>query len=188
MHRTCEDGINATISHPATKGTVDACVVDFGSPIAARLNRQRLPLAPQVELQQDVVEDLVQRQLDVRTPASTREVRQDKFIKLLKTQTRWNALPVLALRLFARQSRRILPDMVGLAQTQCSCGLADNSNFRKTRNQLPGNFEGLGLHPHDPQGADGLPRWITRVRSGPVLQPCRLITSPIQQLFSVRTH
>jgi hypothetical protein len=26
--------------------------------------------------------------------------------------------------------------MESLAQTQCSCGLADNSNFRKTRNQL----------------------------------------------------
>ncbi|WP_293606155.1 hypothetical protein [Polaromonas sp. UBA4122] len=33
-------------------------------------------------------------------------------------------------------SDRILPARVGFAQTQCSCGLADYFNFRKTRNQL----------------------------------------------------
>ena len=94
-----------------------------------------LPLTPKLELQQDVVEDLVQRQLDMWPPAPTREVRQDKFIKLLKTQIRWNPLPLFTLRHFDCQSSRILPDAAGLAQTQCSCGLADNSNFRKTRNQ-----------------------------------------------------
>src|SRR5665647_1830557 len=113
LHRTREDGVDAAVGHPAAKRTVDSRVVDFGSPIAARLNRQRLPLTPQVELQQDVVEDLVQRQFDVRPPASTREVRQDKFIKLLETQIRWNPLPLLALRHFARQSRRILPEAAG---------------------------------------------------------------------------
>jgi hypothetical protein len=136
LHRTGEDGVDAAVGHPTAKRTVDARVVDFGLPIAARLNRQRLPLTPQVELQQDVVEDLVQGQLDMRPPAPTREVRQDKFVKLLKTQIRWNRLPMLVLCHFDCQSRRILPDMVGLAQTQCSCGFADNSNFRKIRNQL----------------------------------------------------
>jgi hypothetical protein len=48
-------------------------------------------------------------------------------------------LPLLALRHFACQSRQILPDAAGLAQTQCSCGLADNHKFRKTRNQLFAN-------------------------------------------------
>ena len=85
---------------------------------------------------QDVVEYLVQRQLDVRPSAPTREVRQDKFIKLLKVQTRWNALPVLAFRHLDCQSRRILPDAPDMAQTQCSCGLTDNSVFQKTRNPL----------------------------------------------------
>jgi ATP-dependent Lon protease len=37
--------------------------------------------------------------------------------------------PVLAFRHFACQSGRILPDAAGLAQTQCSCGLAANSDF-----------------------------------------------------------
>ena len=69
-------------------------------------------------------------------PTASREVWQEKFIKLLKAQIRWNPLPVLALRHFVCQSRRILPDTVSLAQTQCSCGLADNFHFRKTRNQL----------------------------------------------------
>src|SRR5665647_1057352 len=136
LHRTREDGVDAAVGHPAAKRTVDARVVDFGSPIAARLNRQRLPLTPQVELQQDVVEDLVQRQFDVRPPASTREVRQDKFIKLLETQIRWNPLPLLALRHFSRQSRRILPEATGFPRTQCLCALAADSDFRKTRNQL----------------------------------------------------
>ena len=136
LHRTREDGVDTAVGHPTTKRTVDARVVDFGSPIEARLNRQRLPLAPQVELQQDVVEDLVQRQFEGWSAVPTREVGQDKFIKLLDTQTRWNPLPLLAFRHFACQSRRILPDAVGLAQTQCSCGLADNCDFRKTRNQL----------------------------------------------------
>jgi hypothetical protein len=49
--------------------------VDFGLPIAAWLNRQRLPLTPQKELQQDVVEDLVQSQFDVWSSAPTREMR-----------------------------------------------------------------------------------------------------------------
>ena len=136
LHRTGEDGVDAAVGHPTAKRTVDACVVDFCLPIAVRLNRQRLPLTPQVELQQEVVEDLVQRQFDMWPPTASREVWQDKFIKLLKAQIRWNPFPVLALRHFVCQSRRILPDMVGLAQTQCSCRLADNSNFQKTRNQL----------------------------------------------------
>src|ERR1035437_7535405 len=136
LHRTREDGVDAAVGHPAAKGPVDARVVDFRLPICALFNRQLFPLAPQVELQQDVVEDLVQRQFDVRPSAPTRDVRQDKFIKLLETQIRWNPLPLLALRHFARQSRWILPDTVGLAQTQCSCALAANSNFLKTRNQL----------------------------------------------------
>ncbi len=69
-------------------------------PIAACLNRQRLPLTPQVELQQDVLEDLVQTQFDVRPTATASKVRQDKFIKVLNTLTRWNPLPLLALRHF----------------------------------------------------------------------------------------
>ena len=100
------------------------------------INWQLFPLAPQVELAQDVVEYLIKGQLDVRTSAPAREVRQDKFIKLRKAQTRWNPLPVLALRHFACQSRRILPDPAGLAKTQFSCGLPANSDFQKTRNQL----------------------------------------------------
>jgi len=97
---------------------------------------RKLPLAPQVELLQDVVEDLVQRQFDGWSAPPTCEVRQDKFIKLLRGQTRWNPLPVLAFRHFDCQSKRILPARAGFAQTQCSCGLADNFNFQKTRNQL----------------------------------------------------
>ena len=43
---------------------------------------------------------------------------------------------MLALRHFACQSRRILPQMTRSPRTQCSCGLATDSGIRKTRNQL----------------------------------------------------
>jgi hypothetical protein len=78
----------------------------------------------------------VQRQFDGWSAPPTREVRQDKFIKLLRGQTRWNPLPVLAFRHFACQNRRILPDAAGFPRTQCLCALAADSDFRKTRNQL----------------------------------------------------
>lgn len=89
-----------------------------------------------VELQQDVVENLMHRQLDGRSSAPRLEVRQDKYLKLLNTQTRWNPLPMLTLRHFACQSRRILPQMTRFPRTQCSCGLATDSGILKTRNQL----------------------------------------------------
>jgi hypothetical protein len=114
LHRTGEDGVDAAVCQSATKDPVETCVVNFRSPIAADLNRQRIALTPQVELQQDVVEYLVQRQFDMRPPAATRKVRQDKFIKLLNTHTRWNPLPVLALCHFVCQSTRILPDATNL--------------------------------------------------------------------------
>ena len=56
----------------------------------------------------------------------------------LMCQIRWNPLPLLALRHFARQSRRILPEATGFPRTQCLCALAVDSDFRKTRNQLMG--------------------------------------------------
>ena len=135
-HRIREDSIDTAVNYPATKDSVDARVMDFCQPICVLFNGQHLPLAPQVELQQNVVENLVQRQFDMRPSASAREVGQDKFLKLLNTQIRWNPLPLLAFRHFDRQSGRILPYMVDIAQTQRSCGLADNSIFKKTRNQL----------------------------------------------------
>lgn len=135
-HRTRENCIDTAVDYPATKDSVDARVMDFRQPICVLFNGQHFPLAPQVELQQNVVENLVQRQFDMRPSASAREVGQDKFLKLLNTQIRWNPLPLLAFRHLDRQSGRILPYVVDIAQTQRSCGLADNSTFKKTRNQL----------------------------------------------------
>ena len=47
---------------------------------------------------------------------------------------------------------------------------------------------GIETMPHDPQGADGLPRRSTHVRSTAVLQPGGLINSSATQLFSSRLH
>ena len=135
-YRTREDGIDAALAHPAPKSPVDARVMDFRQPIGILFNGQHLPLAPQVELQQNVVENLVQREFNGRAATPTREVGQDKFLKLLNTQIRRNPLPLLAFCHFDRQSSRILPDVVDTAQTQRSCALADNFTFKKTRNQL----------------------------------------------------
>ncbi len=139
LDRARENGIDIALSSPPAKGTVNAGVVDFGLAIAPICNRQRLPLASHVELQQDVVENLVHRQLDGWPSAPRLEVRQDKCLKLLNTQTRWNPLPMLALRHFACQSRRILPQLTRFPRPQCSCGLATDSGIRKTRNQLVNN-------------------------------------------------
>ena len=136
LHRAGENGIDVALACPPAKGTVNAGVVDFGLSIAAICNWQRFPLAPHVELLQDVVENLVQRQFDRWPSAPTLQVRQDKCLKLLETQTRWNPLPMLALRHFACQSRRILTQLTRFPRTQCSCGLATDSGIRKTRNQL----------------------------------------------------
>ena len=85
LHRARENGVDAALSGPPAKGTVNAGVVDFGLPIAPICNRQRRPLAPYVELQQDVVENFVQRQLHGWPSAATLEVRHDKCLKLLNT-------------------------------------------------------------------------------------------------------
>ena len=77
------------------------------------------------------------------------QVRQDKCLKLLEAQTRWNPLPLLTLRHFVCQRRWILTDAARVAQTQCSCGLADNPNFRKTRNQLMLKADGVSIRPAD---------------------------------------
>lgn len=62
-------GVDAAIGHPATKGPVDARVVNCMSSITSGLNRQCFPLAPQVELHQYAVENLAHRQLDGRLSA-----------------------------------------------------------------------------------------------------------------------
>ena len=41
---------------------------------------------------------------------------------------------------------------------------------------------------HDSQGPDRLARRFSRVRSGPVLQPCCLKTRPTKRLFSAMPH
>ena len=88
-----------------------------------------------LEQPQDVVEDRMPRQLGRRTSAPACEVRQDKMLELLETQTRRDALPSLGLRHVDRQSGRILVVSVDSPTIQHSRGLQPTSNESKTSNQ-----------------------------------------------------
>lgn len=135
LHRARENGIDVALACPPAKGTVNAGEVDFRLSITPICNWQRFPLAPHVELLQVVVGNLVRRQCDRWSSAPTLQMRQDKCLKLLETQNRWNPLPMRALRHFACQSGRILPQATCFTRIQCLCGLP-TSCFNKDHEQL----------------------------------------------------
>jgi hypothetical protein len=62
-YRASKNGINAAIGLPSSEGTIDAGIVDFGTAVVAPFDWQLLPLTPQIEQLQNVVEDLEQTQL-----------------------------------------------------------------------------------------------------------------------------
>ena len=62
-HRPSENGVQATVRLPPSKGAVNARVVNFRTTLPILFYRQFLPLTPKVKHLQDVVEDRVQRQL-----------------------------------------------------------------------------------------------------------------------------
>src|SRR5258708_3813581 len=61
---------------------------------------------------QDVVEDCARAELSRRTATARAQMRPDKWLELLDTQSRWNLLPRLALGHFDLQSIGILADSV----------------------------------------------------------------------------
>lgn len=81
-HRASQDGVDATIGLPASPSAIDAGVVDLGATLAILVDRQFLPLASQIELLQNIVEDLEQTQLQCRATAADRKMRQDKLLVL----------------------------------------------------------------------------------------------------------
>ena len=93
-HRPDEDGVKATVRLPPSKEAVDARIVDFRTALRILFYRQFLPLTPQVERLQDVVEDREQGQFWCRSPAPNRKMGQDKLLELLRTQMCWNTLPL----------------------------------------------------------------------------------------------
>ena len=80
-HGALEDGVDAAIGLPSPEGTIDAGIVDLGTAFAIFVNRQFLPLTPQIEQLQNVVEDLEQTQLRCRAAAADGKVWQDKLLK-----------------------------------------------------------------------------------------------------------
>src|SRR5260370_6467266 len=84
--------------------------MNFGATGRIIVDRQRLPLADQIEHLQDVVEDLAQGQFGHRFTVPTREMRQDKFVELRIAQLHWNAVPRLAFGHLDPESIEILAD------------------------------------------------------------------------------
>ena len=98
--RCRENRIKAAMRFPIPEHAINPGMVNLRMPLLVLLNRQLLPLAAQIQKPQNIVEDRVQRQLRCRATPPGQQVGQDKFLKLLHTQIRWNPLPLLALRHF----------------------------------------------------------------------------------------
>ena len=95
-HRASKDGIHAAIGLPATKRSIDARVMNFWVTFCIPRDWQHLPLTAHVQHLQDVVEDLVQGQRGRRSATAQAQMRQDKFVELLRVQFRGNHLPAWA--------------------------------------------------------------------------------------------
>ena len=81
-HGTREEGIEAPLSLKAPKGAIDAGVVDLWHPILASFDGQLFPLTTEVQQFQNIVENLVQRELRLGTATPLGQKGQDKFLKL----------------------------------------------------------------------------------------------------------
>src|ERR1700681_1586016 len=113
--------------------------MNFGATGRILVDRQRLPLAAQIEHLQDVVEDLTQGQFGHRSTVPTREMRQDKFVELRIAQLHWNAVPWLAFGHLDPESIEILADSPHIDKRQTCKGFQTNSRAGKTCNQLIDN-------------------------------------------------
>src|ERR1700712_660092 len=114
-HRASENGVHAAVVHPSPPDAVNARVVCFRLALAIFVDRQLLPLTPQIQDFQNVVEDLIKAQLRRRTAATDREMRQGKLLELRERQLRWDRLPALRLRHSSAPKNWPLPDSVALA-------------------------------------------------------------------------
>ena len=81
-HRTREYGIKAPLGFIAPKDPIDAAVVALRQPIKTGLDGQLFPLTTESQQFQNLVENLVQRELRLRTATPLGQMRQDKLLKL----------------------------------------------------------------------------------------------------------
>src|SRR3954469_2885376 len=119
-HGALKNGGDAAIGLPAAPSAIDAGVVDLRTTFAILVDRQLLPLTPQIEQLQNVVEDLEQTQLRGRTAAADGQVRQDKLLEQCETQLRGNRLPATASSHSSPPENRILPDPGTAAENPAS--------------------------------------------------------------------
>ena len=106
QHRAGKNGVDAAIGLPPSPDAINARVVSFRVAFAILVDRQLLPLTPQIKQLQNVVEDLMKAQLRRRTAATDGEMRQDKLLKLPEPQLRRNRLPSVELPAI-RPSRKL---------------------------------------------------------------------------------
>ncbi len=81
-HRALENGLKASLGFEASKGAIDSRVVALRSSILGLRDRQILPLTPEVQQFQDVIENHMQLELRLRTTSPHFQMGQDKFLKL----------------------------------------------------------------------------------------------------------
>lgn len=85
--------------------------MNFRAAVLILFDRQFLPLTPQVEQLQNVVEDLVRSKFWSRAAASDGKMRQDKLFELLDAQSGGNRLPLVAFRHFDPRSNWIITQL-----------------------------------------------------------------------------
>jgi hypothetical protein len=112
--------------------------MNFGATGRILVDRQRLPLAAQIEHLQDVVEDLAQGQFGHRSTVPTREMRQDKFVELRIAQLHWNAVPRLAFGHLDPESIEILADSPHIDKKADLQRLSDNFTCRENLQPVEG--------------------------------------------------
>jgi hypothetical protein len=102
-HRACKNGVKTAIRLPLPKRAINPRVMNFRAALSSFFNRQFFPLTPEIEHLQDIVEDRMHGEFGRWASAWGGKMGQDKLLELLKTQFRWNRLPLLAFRHFAPQ-------------------------------------------------------------------------------------
>src|SRR3954452_13738451 len=128
-HRAGENSIDAAIGLPSPEGTINAGGVDFRTAVVIPVDWQLLPLTPQIQQFQNVVEDLEQTRLRCWSTAAGRKVRQDKLFKHPEIQLCGNRLPTTASSHSSPPENWILPDPGTAAENPAS-------------RRLPGKFGG----------------------------------------------
>ena len=103
QHQALEDRIETAIRHPTAKRPPDTDVVDLQAPGRVLFDGQFLPLATEVQSFQYVIEAGMKGQFSRWPAPSNGQVRQDKFLELLKAEFVGNSRQHARFAIFAPQ-------------------------------------------------------------------------------------